>query len=138
MTAAIDTPASSTPCAGCQLKPETVETRALARIKRIKQFIWATAGVVLTSVLGTAGTITWAQSRIDGGVAPVQQFAAQQVAAQQQALTEHKSEELARYIRLERKVDEGQHRLDSKMDALLMKFGVPNPAPTPGRDGGAP
>jgi len=45
------------------------ETAAAAKAKRIKNFIWATVGIVISTVIITASTLGYAQSAIDGGAA---------------------------------------------------------------------
>ncbi len=49
------------------LRDEEVE--AAAKAKRTKNFIWATVGIVISTVVITASTLGYAQSAIDGGAA---------------------------------------------------------------------
>lgn len=102
------------------VEAQAAAARATVRAKAIKRYIWATFLTISATIGGTIEGVAWGQRQIDAGVAPVTA-----------ELAQFKNETEARLSRLEVKVDQGQYRQDVKMDALLLRFGVPNPAPTP-------
>ncbi len=49
-----------------------VSAESAAHATRIKRFIWATVGVVVSTVIGTLGVNSWAGGKVDAGIAPVE------------------------------------------------------------------
>ena len=48
---------------------QRITAESAARARRTKNFIWATVGIVISTVIITASTLVYAQSAIDGGAA---------------------------------------------------------------------
>ena len=121
--------------------PEYVKTKQAESKTEITRYVasadvkWFAASMAAVAVAAVV-LVGWFDARAaekDAGVA--------RVAAD--ALEEHKKAEAERMARLEARVEQvrvetAQAARDQgqKLDAMLFRFGVPNPAPTPATDGG--